>query len=139
MIFFPMLETGQTYEQTFSYTQEEVEAFARISGDHNPIHLDAEYAAGTPFKRPIIHGFLGASVFSRILGTAFPGEGTIYLKQEMQFKRPMYVDTVYKAILTVEEVQPARHRARIATQVVQADTGKVVVDGFAEVMNAERI
>ena len=134
-----MLASGQTYEQAFSFTQAEVETFAQISGDHNPIHLDAAYAAQTPFKRPIIHGFLGASVFSRILGTAFPGEGTIYLTQEMQFKRPMYVDTEYRAVLTVAEVDAARHRARITTQVVQADTGKVVIDGYAEVMNSSRI
>lgn len=134
-----MLAPGQTYEQTFSYTQAEVDAFARISGDHNPLHLDAAYAAQTPFKRPIIHGFLGGSIFSRILGTAFPGEGTIYLMQEMHFKRPMYVDTVYRALLTVEEVDPARHRAKIRTQVVQDDTGKAVIEGYAEVMNSERI
>ncbi|GAB4428479.1 MAG: MaoC family dehydratase [Bacteroidia bacterium] len=134
-----MLTPGQRYEKTFSYTQAEVDTFADISGDRNPIHLDADYAAQTPFKRPIIHGFLGGSIFSRLLGTEFPGEGTIYLEQHLHFKRPMYVDQTYRAVLTVVEVDPDKHRARLSTQVVQDADGKLVIDGEAFVLNTNKI
>ncbi|MFL5730355.1 MAG: MaoC family dehydratase, partial [Cytophagaceae bacterium] len=74
-----MIEQGQVYTESFSFTQEEVVRFAELTGDHNPIHLDPAYAANTLFKKPIMHGILGASVFSKVLGMQFPGEGTIYL------------------------------------------------------------
>src|SRR6187431_194110 len=98
-----MLQVGDTYSEVFSYTQEQVIAFAELSGDKNPLHLDAAYAATTMFKKPIIHGILGASIMSKILGMHFPGEGTVYLRQEIDFKRPMYVDVQYEAQLKVLE------------------------------------
>lgn len=119
----------------FSFTQDDVISFAKISGDNNPIHLDESYASGTPFKKRIIHGFLGASVFSRIFGTKYPGEGTIYLKQDLTFRAPMYVGETYKAIIDTIEVIPARARARFRTQILDKE-GKIVIDGEALVQNA---
>ena len=132
-----MFTQGQTFEREFSFTQQDVIAFSRISGDTNPIHLDEDYAAKTAFKKPIIHGFLGGSIISKILGTQFPGEGTIYLSQNMEFKRPMYVDESYKAILTIKELIPARHQARIETKILRSDNNKLVLTGEAFVMNRE--
>jgi acyl dehydratase len=83
-----MITLGQTYTHQFSFTQAQVQAFAEVSGDNNPLHLDAEFAATTPFKKPIMHGFLGGSIFSMILGTKFPGEGSVYLKQSMELLKP---------------------------------------------------
>jgi acyl dehydratase len=134
-----MISVGQTFETTFSYSQQDVEAFAKITGDHNPIHLDAEYAAQTPFKKPIIHGFLGGSIFSKILGTQFPGEGSIYLMQSMDFKRPMYVEETYKAVLTVKEIDEAKNKATIETKVLDANTNKLIITGEAVVMHKEKI
>jgi len=90
------MEPGDNYQLEFRFTQNQVEDFARLTGDSNPLHLDPDYASRTLFKKPIIHGVLGASIFSKIMGTLFPGEGTIYLSQQLEFKRPMYVDTTYK-------------------------------------------
>src|SRR5688572_3317080 len=95
------VETGTVFTHQFSYTQEEVNRFAEVTGDTNPVHTDAAYAATTMFKKPIMHGFLGGSIFSKVFGTMFPGEGTIYLKQSMSFVKPMYVDTIYEATFTV--------------------------------------
>ena len=63
-----MLKVGDKYEYEFSYTQQDVELFARVTGDNNPIHIDAEFAKTTPFGRPIIHGFLSGAVFSKVFG-----------------------------------------------------------------------
>jgi len=134
-----MLQVGDTYSEVFFYTQEQVIAFAELSGDKNPLHLDAEYAATTMFKKPIIHGILGASIMSKILGMHFPGEGTVYLRQEIDFKRPMYVDVQYEAQLKVLETNPDKHIAIVETKIVDKETGKVNVLGNAHVMHKEKI
>jgi acyl dehydratase len=134
-----MLELGQVYKEAFSFTQEDVNKFAQLTGDTNPIHIDPSYAANTIFKRPIMHGILGASVLSKVLGTQFPGEGTVYLKQEMNFKRPMYVDQNYEAVMTVKELNKDKHTAIIETKIVEKESGKVNLIGDAHIMNKEKI
>lgn len=134
-----MLELGQSYVEIFSLSQEQVNAFAAVTGDHNPLHLDAEYAAKTVFKKPIIHGIFGISVFSKILGMTFPGEGTIYMKQEISFKRPMYIDIPYEATATVKEINREKHIAVIETKITDKETGKICAMGEAQIMNNEKI
>lgn len=133
------MEQGQIYSEIFSFTQDHVVRFADISGDHNPLHLDNEYASKTVFGKPIIHGVLGASIFSKILGMKFPGEGTVYLKQEMNFRRPMYVGVEYEAICTVKEINKERHQAVIETKITEKLSGKTNLIGEASIMNKEKI
>ena len=132
-----MINIGDTFEHTFSFTQEDVVLFAKVTGDNNPVHLDEEYASKTLFKRPIIHGMLGATVFSKVFGTMFPGEGTIYLNQNLQFLRPMLVNTMYNAQFEVLEIDREKHRATISTSVTNEE-GKKVVDGSAILMHTEK-
>lgn len=134
-----MLASGDTFEFTFQFSQDDVDAFAKISGDNNPVHLDALYAATTVYKKPIIHGFLGSSIISKIFGTMWPGEGTVYLHQKLSFKRPMYVDQEYKAILDVKEVLEGKHRATISTTIIEVANGKPVITGEAEIMNKAKL
>ena len=124
-----------TFDHFFQFTQDQVVRFAELTGDDNPLHLDAEYAATTNFKRPIIHGMLGATVFTKVLGTQFPGFGSVYLKQTMEFLRPMFVDTEYKAVFTIKSIQEEKHIAEIATEIVDVSTRKVVTRGVATMIN----
>ena len=94
-----------SFEHQFSFTQKEVDEFARITGDNNPIHINEVEAAKSIFKRRILHGFLSGSVFSKVFGTLWPGKGTIFLGQNMRFVKPMYVDETYKALFNVVEVK----------------------------------
>ena len=126
---------GDTFRHTFSFTQAQVALFAEVTGDTNPLHLDEQYAATTAFKRPIMHGFLGGSIFSKVFGTLFPGEGTVYLSQTMKFLRPMYVNTEYEAVFTVKEVNYEKNLATVSTQMLDKATQKVTIDGEASVMN----
>jgi len=134
-----MIEQGQVYKHSFSFTQQDVEKFAEVTGDKNPIHLDNAYAAQTVFKKPIMHGFLGGSIFSKVFGTLFPGEGTIYLKQSMAFVKPMYVDTTYEAVFTVREIIKEKNRAIIDTIISEASSGDATIKGEATVMNVREI
>lgn len=127
----------QTYELIFRFSQEDVEAFAKLTGDDNPLHLDAEFAATTTFKRPIMHGMLAASVFTRVLGTIFPGHGSIYLGQTLEFLRPMYVDTDYKATFKITEVNQKKHSAKVETHIYTTDRNKITLKGEATIMNTE--
>ena len=112
-----MIKVGDSYEIEFSFTQDQVNDFCKISGDFNPLHWDEAFAATTPFKKPIIHGALIASVFSRVMGMEFPGSGSVYLKQVSEFKRPLYVGQTYQAKFDVESVNEIKHTAEIKTQV----------------------
>jgi acyl dehydratase len=133
-----MIKQGDIYTHEFSFTKEDVIKFAEVSGDKNPIHLDDEYAAKTIFKRRIVHGFLGASIFSKVFGMLFPGEGTIYLSQNLKFMAPMYENEVYTAKFTVLEVIPDKHRAKIETLILDKD-GKTITSGEAMILNPNKI
>src|ERR1700745_2202166 len=124
-----MIAVGQTYSHEFNFSQADVVAFANATGDKNPVHLDADFAAKTQFKRPIMHGMLSASLFSKVFGTLFPGEGTIYLKQTLNFLKPMYVEVDYVAEFTVKEVLKDKNRAIIETLIKDKNTGLVCTSG----------
>ncbi|MCE3227488.1 MAG: acyl dehydratase [Bacteroidetes bacterium] len=134
-----MIEVNEVYTHEFKFSQEEVNQFAQVTGDKNPVHLDADYAAKTMFKRPIMHGMLSASLFSKVFGTLFPGEGTIYLKQSLSFLKPMYVDVTYEAVFTVKEVIKEKHRAVVETLIKDKSTGNVCTSGEATVLNVDKI
>ncbi|HPQ08539.1 MAG TPA: MaoC family dehydratase [Bacteroidia bacterium] len=133
------MKKDDVFQYEFQFSQKDVDDFALITGDNNPIHLNPEYAAKTMFKRPIMHGMLGASLFSKVFGTMFPGEGTIYLKQSLNFLKPMYVDTPYVAEFTVKEVVPDKNRAIVETLIKDKASGNVCTSGEALIMNVNKI
>jgi acyl dehydratase len=125
---------GYRFEHRFEFSQAQVQKFAEVTGDHNPVHLDEKYAAGTPFKRPIMHGFLSGSVFSKVFGTIYPGEGTIYIEQQMIFKRPMFAGQPYVAMFIVSDVNPEKGTMTIECTVEDSEK-KVCLQGLARLMN----
>ena len=133
------IQLNDIYKHEFSFSQSDIVKFAEVTGDKNPVHLDANYAATTMFKVPIMHGMLGASLFSKVFGTLFPGEGTIYLKQSLAFLKPMFVDMAYEAVFTVKEINTEKHRATIETTIIDKTTGALCTSGEATVMNINKI
>ena len=114
----------------------EIRAFAEISTDHNPVHLDDAYAAGTMFKQRIAHGFLTASLFSTVLGTKLPGPGCIYLSQSLKFRAPVHIGDEVVATAKITSLDAEKGRAVLATQA--AVNGKSVLDGEAVMMVPRR-
>lgn len=129
------ISLNDTFSYEFSFSQDDVEYFAKASGDYNPIHLDEEYAKSTIFKRRIIHGFLGGSIFSKVFGILFPGEGTIYLMQNMKFMKPMFTDERYKANFKVIEIISDKNRAIINTQIFDM-SDNIIISGEALIQNS---
>lgn len=129
------MKEGDQFIHEFSISQEQVNQFATLSGDLNPIHTNEEFAAQTPFKKPIVHGIFTASVISKVLGTQFPGEGSIYLSQTLQFMRPVYPGKPYKAVFSILHIDYQKNKATIKTEIFDHETGKIVLDGEAVALN----
>lgn len=129
---------GSEYRFRFSFTQEQVQIFADLTGDHNPIHINPEYAATTRFGQCIIHGHLASSVFTKYLGMNEPGgPGSIYLKQETEYLRPMIVDTEYEVLFRVDNIKEGKHIAEISTEVINLETGKSMIRGIGTLKNTD--
>ena len=127
------LEVGQIHESSFTITGEMIESFAEATGDHNPIHVDEEYARGTIFKTRVAHGMLQAGILSGVLGTRFPGVGTIYLSQSLKFLKPVFIGDRITFRLRVVELLREKNRARLETVCVN-QRGETILTGEALVM-----
>lgn len=126
-------EIGQTATIEKTLDKQTVEAFASVSEDNNPIHLDEDFAKTTQFERPIVHGMLASSLISGLLASKVPGAGSIYLGQSLRFVRPIFVGETVTAKVEVTSVRDDKPIAVISTQVLNAN-GEVAVDGEATVM-----
>ena len=121
---------GFSFEKYIS--AEDVKQFAEIVGDLNPIHLDAEFAERSSFKKRIVHGAFLAGLISKVLGMDFPGQGTIYISQNSVFKRPVFVDTTVRVEVKVVETNPETRRLVLDTNILNAE-GKICLVGSATV------
>ncbi|MBV8425172.1 MAG: MaoC family dehydratase [Candidatus Eremiobacteraeota bacterium] len=124
---------GQSASLTHKVTAADVEAFAKVTGDTNPVHLDEAYAADTRFGRRIAHGMLAVSYISAILGTKFPGPGTIYLSQSVSFLAPVYIGDEITATVTVSKYRAEKGVLTLLTECWN-QSGVKVVDGQAVVL-----
>lgn len=115
------------------FTDREVRDFANLTGDRNPIHLDDEFAKNSVFGQRVVHGMLTAGKFSYILGQVWPGEGTIYLEQTLQFKRPVFLNSKVTFKFTLSTVREDKPIATIHT-VLHLEDGTVAIDGKATVL-----
>ncbi len=126
------LQVGMSADFTKTVTEADIVAFAEVSGDTNPVHMDEAFAAATPFKGRIAHGMLGASLISTVLGTKLPGPGCIYVSQDLRFKAPVRIGDTVVAKVTVTEIVAEKRRVTFACECRVGDT--VVIDGAATMM-----
>jgi 3-hydroxybutyryl-CoA dehydratase len=130
--YFEDLSVGQSAEITRVVGAADIDAFAAVSGDDNPVHVDADYAKTTTFQERIAHGMLSGAYISAVLGTRLPGPGAIYLNQSLRFRRPVRIGDAVTARATVTALDERRGHVTLATVCLVG--GKTVVDGEAVVM-----
>ena len=135
-LYFDELKVGQTAEATHVVGAADIEAFAAISGDVNPVHLDDAYARTTAFGGRIAHGMLSAAYISAVLGNQLPGPGAIYLSQSLRFRRPVKIGDPVTARVTITALDADKGHARLATVCIVG--GKTAVDGEALIMVPRR-
>ncbi len=121
-------QVAQTFEESRTFTEADVMAFAAVSGDFNPVHVDADAAAASPFGERIVHGMLTASLLSALLAREVPG--AIYLSQTLNFLRPVKLGDTVLAHAVISEIDPVKRRLTLTTTVRNA-RGKNVLDGVA--------
>lgn len=126
------LEVGQTAQYSKTVEERDVQLFAAVSGDNNPVHLDAQFAADSMFKERIAHGMFSGALISAAVACELPGPGTIYLGQTMRFTLPVKLGDTLTVKLEILEKLP-KFRVRIATRVVN-QRDETVVDGEAEIL-----
>lgn len=127
---FEEIEIGMNISYSQTITDADVKAFAGISGDRNPVHLDEEYAENSRYKKRIAHGLMTASYFSALFGTKIPGEGCVYVSQSLNFKRPVYLGDTVTATVEVTKIDLVKKRVFFRT--ICKVKNKVVTDGEAE-------
>jgi len=130
--YFEDLEVGMSASYSRVVTSEDIISFSEVSGDKNPVHLDADYAAGTMFKERIAHGILTASYISAVIGMELPGPGCIYISQSLKFKAPVLIGAEAAARVEVKELIPGKRLAMLDCIVSVGD--KVVLEGEAVIM-----
>lgn len=107
---------GKEVEFSKSFSLDDVISFARISEDNNPIHTDKEYAKASIFGNPVVHGVLIVSMFSKIFGTIYPGNGAIYLSQTSKFIKPAFVGDQITAKATLDVFDNQKHQGIFITK-----------------------
>ena len=120
---------SESYSQTI--TDSDIKAFSGISGDKNPVHMDAHYASNSRFGKRIAHGMFSASFFSAIFGTRLPGPGCVYVSQDLKFRKPVYIDDTVTATVVVKNIDKEHRRVYFDTF---CKVGKSkVITGTAEI------
>jgi len=134
--YFEDLEVGQEASMSRIVSEADIVAYAALSGDYNPVHLDPEFAAKTIFKERIAHGILSAGYISAIFGMKLPGPGAIYVSQSLFFKGPVKIDDRVESLVRIVELIPDKKRARFECLCTVA--GTPVLTGEAVLMVPRR-
>jgi 3-hydroxybutyryl-CoA dehydratase len=127
--FFEDLSVGQKASFGKTITEADIVLFAAVTGDTNPMHLNAEYAKDSIFGERIAHGMLAAGLITKVMGTQLPGPGTIYLSQSLRFRKPVRIGETVTATVEITALSADRHRVTLRT--VCAVKGEPVLEGEA--------
>ncbi len=131
------IKIGDDASLSRTVTEAHIVNYAGVTGDFNPVHLDAEYAAKSMFGERIAHGMLLAGLISAVLGTQLPGPNSIYLSQDLKFKAPVKIGDTVTVVVTVTEKREDKPIMKLQTTVTN-QRGEVVVDGTAVAMKPAR-
>ncbi|MEM7491760.1 MAG: MaoC family dehydratase [Pseudomonadota bacterium] len=133
---FEDLSVGMSHETFHTITEKDIELFAEVSGDRNPLHMDEDYARQTPFGQRIAHGALTASYISGILGNNLPGPGAVFVGLNMRFRRPVFIGSEVTVRVEVTELQERGNKVTLKVSCIV--DGKAAISGDALVMVPRR-
>ena len=131
------MKPGDSAEITKTIKQADVDAFADLTGDHNPVHVDEEFAKTTRFGRRIAHGMLTASLISSVLANKLPGGGSVYLGQTLKFVAPVFPGDTITARVTVKEIRADKPIVKLETICINQHD-EIVIRGEATVLATDR-
>src|SRR4030095_4486705 len=137
------ITVGQRASRSLTLTAEHVRQFAEISGDHNPLHFDPAFAAGTKFGRLVVQGGLTTGLLHALVALDMPGPGTVFLSQNWKFTAPVYIDDTITAEAEVVSVHPSKPVTQLRVEITRQD-GTTVLEGegwcftFASAPHAQR-
>jgi 3-hydroxybutyryl-CoA dehydratase len=133
---FADLKIGQHVERTREMSEALVNAYAELTGDFSPVHIDEAAAKQTRFGTRIAHGMLSAGFLSAAIGMELPGPGTIWVAQAFKFKQPVKLGDTVTWRVEVRELMPEKKRAKLST-VARNQRGEVVIDGEGTILLLE--
>ena len=132
------LKVGDHYKEEFIIPKEMVNKFAELTGDKNPIHLNKEFAAKTIFKRPVVHGLFSVTSFGKVMGTKFPGSGSIHVGQNLSFKKPLYPNQKYYVYVELVRIIKEKRFGIFKTQIFDMKNN-LIVDGTGTALHKEKL
>ena len=134
--YFEDLSIGMSESYTRTITDADIQAFAEVSGDNNPVHLDDEFAAGSRFKKRIAHGLLSGSFISTVVGTKLPGPGSLYVNQTLKFRAPVFIGD---KVITTATITALNQRKGFVTLETRCTVGETdVIRGEAIMLVPKR-
>ena len=126
---------NDVFKHDFSFTDEEIYTYAKISGDSNPIHVSESYSKQTIFGRCIVHGYYSISIFSKIYGTVLYPDGHILISQNTKYIKPIFTGVVYTAVFTTKQLLADKNRVLYLNEIYEKETGELKITGEAVLMN----
>ena len=130
--FIEDLRLNQTEDIEKKITDKDIDDFAKLTGDNNPVHTNSDFAKKTIFKQKVAHGFLSASFISTLIATKLPGPGSIYLSQNLKFLAPVFIDDLVRVKVTVEEIDQEKKKVKLQTECFKNE--KKIISGEAVVL-----
>ena len=130
--FIEDLQLDQTDKIERKITEKDIDNFAKLTGDNNPVHTNLDFAKKTIFKQKVAHGFLSASLISTLIATKLPGPGSIYLSQNLKFLAPVFIDDLVRVKVTVKEIDHEKKKVKLQTECFKNE--KKIISGEAIVL-----
>ena len=130
--FIEDLQLNQTDKIERKITEKDIDNFAKLTGDNNPVHTNLDFAKKTIFKQKVAHGFLSASLISTLIATKLPGPGSIYLSQNLKFIAPVFIDDLVRVKVTVKEIDHEKKKVKLQTECFKNE--KKIISGEAIVL-----
>jgi 3-hydroxybutyryl-CoA dehydratase len=130
--FIEDLQLDQTDKIERRITEKDIDNFAKLTGDNNPVHTNLDFAKKTIFKEKVAHGFLSASLISSLIATKLPGPGSIYLSQNLKFLAPVFIDDLVTVKVTVKEIDHEKKKVKLQTECFKNE--KKIISGEAIVL-----